>query len=226
MPRLNVMQDILQANTGVAGALRARFAADGTLVLNLIASPGAGKTSLLEHTVAALKGEFALGVVEGDLATALDAERIARHGVPAVQINTDGGCHLEAQQVEAALRRLPEGRLDLLAVENVGNLVCPTGFDLGEDLKIVIVSLTEGDDKPLKYPGAFTTAGALVINKIDLAPYLPASVEALRANALTINPNLSVFEVSCTSGAGLESWIAWVRAQIGEKQAQSRAAHA
>ncbi len=218
MPRVNVMKDILQANVGVAGALRARFAAGGTLALNLIASPGAGKTSLLEHTVAALKDTFAVGVVEGDLATSLDAERIARQGVPAVQINTDGGCHLEAHQVEEALGRLPDA-LDLLVVENVGNLVCPTSFDLGEDLKVVIVSLTEGDDKPLKYPGAFTTAGAFVINKIDLAPYLPARAETLRANALKINPDLPVFEVSCTTGAGVDAWLDWLRAQIAAKRA-------
>jgi hydrogenase nickel incorporation protein HypB len=212
------MKNILEANVGVAGQLRARFAAEGTLVLNLVASPGAGKTSLLELTVAALKETFAVGVVEGDLATSLDAERIARHGVPAVQINTDGGCHLEAHQIEAALARLP-GALDLLVVENVGNLVCPTNFDLGEDLKVVIVSLTEGDDKPLKYPGAFTTAGAFVINKIDLAPYLPANVETLRANALTVSPNLPVFEVSCTTGVGVDAWLDWVRARIAEKRA-------
>jgi hydrogenase nickel incorporation protein HypB len=219
MPRVNVMRDILEANVGVAGQLRARFAKDRTLVLNLIASPGAGKTSLLEHTVAALKGEFAVGVVEGDIATSLDVERIARHGVPAVQINTDGGCHLEARQVREALGGLPEGRLDLLLVENVGNLICPTEFDLGEDLKVVLVSLTEGDDKPLKYPGAFTTAGGFVINKIDLAPYLPASATELRANALTINPDLAVFELSCTTGEGLEAWLGWVRALLARKRA-------
>ena len=220
MPRVNIMKDLLQANVGVAAQLRAHFAEEGTLVLNLIASPGAGKTSLLEQTVAALKGEFAVGVVEGDLATSLDAERIARHGVPAVQINTDGGCHLEVQQVVDALDRLSAGRLDLVLVENVGNLVCPTSFDLGEDLKVVVVSLTEGDDKPLKYPGAFTSAGAFVINKIDLAPYLPARIEALRANALTINPNLTVFEVSCTTGAGIDAWLGWLRAQAQAKRAR------
>jgi hydrogenase nickel incorporation protein HypB len=217
MPQINVMKDILQANINVAGQLRDRFARTGALALNLIASPGAGKTSLLERTVAALKDEYAIGVVEGDLATSIDAERIARQGVPAVQINTDGGCHLEARQVRAALGKLP-ARLDLLVVENVGNLVCPTEFDLGEDLKVVIVSLTEGDDKPLKYPGAFNTAGAMVINKMDLAPYLPASAETLRANALTINPNLEVFEVSCTTGEGLDAWLDWVRARLVAKR--------
>ncbi|MCZ7542105.1 MAG: hydrogenase nickel incorporation protein HypB [Anaerolineae bacterium] len=180
---------------------------------------------MLEHTVAALKDDFAVGVVEGDLATSLDADRIARHGVPAVQINTDGGCHLEARQVAEVIGALPDA-LDLLVVENVGNLVCPTSFDLGEDLKVVIVSLTEGDDKPLKYPGAFTTAGAFVINKIDLAPYLPASVATLRANALTINPNLVVFELSCTSGAGLDGWLGWLRARIADKRRATEAGNA
>jgi hydrogenase nickel incorporation protein HypB len=212
------MKDILQANTNMAGELRDQLARDTTLALNLVASPGAGKTSLLERTVAALKDEYTIGVVEGDLVTSIDAERIAQHGVPAIQINTEGGCHLEAHQVVEAFAKLPDAQLDLLLIENVGNLVCPTEFDLGEDHKVVVVSLTEGDDKPLKYPGSFTSAGAAVINKIDLAPYLPASVETLRDNVLKINPNLAVFEVSCTTSEGLDAWLAWLRAQIAEKR--------
>ncbi|MBN1285669.1 MAG: hydrogenase nickel incorporation protein HypB [Anaerolineae bacterium] len=219
MSRIDVMKDILQANIDVADQIRARFAYDRTLALNLIASPGAGKTSLLERTVATLKDEFTIGVVEGDLVTSLDADRIARHGVPAVQINTTSGCHLEAHQVQGALAQLPDTPFDLVLIENVGNLVCPTGFDLGEDAKVVIVSLTEGDDKPLKYPGAFTVATAAVINKIDLAPYLPASAAILRKNALSTNPNLVVFETSCTTGAGIDAWLDWVRAGCAAKKA-------
>ena len=216
--RLNVMAGILQANMNVAHQLRARLDELGVLALNLIASPGAGKTTLLERTIALLKGECRLAVVEGDLATSLDAERIAAQGVPAAQINTEGGCHLEARQVQTALRELPLEEIDLLVVENVGNLVCPTGFDLGEDFKVVIVSLTEGDDKPLKYPAAFTTAHAFIINKIDLAPYLPASAAAMKANALKINPDLAVFELSCLTGAGMEGWLAWLRQRLEEKR--------
>lgn len=219
MSRIEVMKDILQANVNVADAIRARFEYDGTLALNLIASPGAGKTSLLERTVAALKNEMVVGVIEGDLVTSLDAERIAQHEVPAVQINTTSGCHLEAHQVQDALSQLPDEPFDLVVIENVGNLVCPTEFDLGEDVKVVVVSLTEGDDKPLKYPGAFTVATAAVINKIDLAPYLPASIETLHENVLRINPNLAVFETSCTTGEGVEEWLDWVRARRAEKKA-------
>ncbi|NDJ61377.1 MAG: hydrogenase nickel incorporation protein HypB [Chloroflexi bacterium] len=211
MTQVKVMKDILQTNNSVAGTIRTRYDSEGVLVLNFVSSPGAGKTTLLERTVAGLKNDMKIGVVEGDLSTSLDAERIAQHGIPVIQINTDGGCHLEAWQVNSALAELPDEHFDMLIIENVGNLVCPTNFDLGEDKKVLVMSLTEGDDKPLKYPGSFTAVEAVVINKIDLAPYLPAKVETMRENALSINPHLKIFEVSCTSGEGLDAWFQWVR---------------
>lgn len=222
MTRITVMKDILQTNNSVAAQIRARY--PDTLVLNVVASPGAGKTSLLERTVAGLKDDLRIAVVEGDLSTSLDAERIAAHDIPVIQINTDGGCHLEAWQVQSALNELPDEPLDVLIIENVGNLVCPTNFDLGEDRKVLVMSLTEGDDKPLKYPGSFTAVQAVVLNKIDLAPYLPASIETLRANSLRINPGLAIFETSCTSGQGLEDWYQWIRDLLTAKRNVVRAA--
>lgn len=218
MHEIKVMKDIMQANKDVAADIRTRYEQQGTLVLNVVASPGAGKTSLLERTLAGLKEEFAIGVIEGDPSTSLDAERIAKHNVPVVQINTEGGCHLEAWQIQGAIEGFDSDAFDILIIENVGNLVCPTNFDLGEDKKVLVISLTEGDDKPLKYPGSFTAVEAVVINKVDLAPYLPASVDKLRENMLSINPNLDVFEVSCTSGEGLEHWFDWLRTLRAERK--------
>lgn len=224
-----VLREVTEANSLLAEALRAGFIRRRVLVLNLIASPGAGKTSLLEQTIARLHGELRLAVIEGDPASTLDAERIAATGVPVVQINTGGGCHLEARMIQQALVQVQadaphsgqdeEAPLDVLVIENVGNLLCPTDWDLGEDAKVVVASLPEGSDKPLKYPMAFLTAQAVVINKIDLAPYLPAKPEELRRNALTINPNLAVFEVSCLTGEGLDDWIAWIRTRLAQKRA-------
>jgi hydrogenase nickel incorporation protein HypB len=188
------------------------------LVLNIIASPGAGKTTLLERTIESLNGELYLSVIEGDPTTSLDSERIAAAGVPVVQINTDGGCHLEARMIQVALEQLDAEDADVVIIENVGNLLCPTGWDLGEDAKVVVASLPEGDDKPLKYPMAFATAQAVVINKIDLEPYLPAKVSVLRENALRINPDLAVFEVSALTGQGLEGWVDWIREKLTEKR--------
>ncbi|NLS79556.1 MAG: hydrogenase nickel incorporation protein HypB [Chloroflexi bacterium] len=227
MAKIPVLADVTSANNELADELRAELARRGILTLNLIASPGAGKTTLLERTIAALAGELRLAVVEGDLATSLDAERIVQAGAPAVQINTGGGCHLEAQMVRQALKQIDLDQTDVLVIENVGNLVCPTGWDLGEDAKVVVASLPEGDDKPLKYPSAFATAQAVVVNKIDLEPYLPARAETMRANALRINGSLAVFAVSCATGAGLEGWLDWLRGRVREKRAaHQRAAQA
>ncbi len=224
-----VLREVTEANSLLADALRADFVRQRVLVLNLIASPGAGKTSLLEQTIARLRGELRLAVIEGDPASTLDAERIAAAGVPVVQINTGGGCHLEARMIRQALSQVQadapsgdpdeEAPLDVIVIENVGNLLCPTDWDLGEDAKVVVASLPEGSDKPLKYPMAFLTAQAVVINKIDLAPYLPAKLEELHRNALIINPELEVFEVSCLTGDGLEGWIDWIRARLAQKRA-------
>lgn len=217
MAYIPVVANVLESNQAVAQDVR-QVIGRRRLALNLISSPGAGKTTLIECTAAALKDELQLAVIEGDLATSLDAERVAAHGVPVVQINTGGGCHLEARQVAAALRQLPLDEVDVLLIENVGNLVCPTAFDLGEDARVVIISLAEGDDKPLKYPGAFATAQVAIVNKMDLAPYLPASVDRLRQAITTINGHVVVLPVSCTTGQGLEAWLDWLRAALHAKR--------
>jgi hydrogenase nickel incorporation protein HypB len=218
MVKIPVLKSVTEANALLADAIRARFARQDVLVLNIIASPGAGKTTLLERTIEELHGELRLSVIEGDPTTSLDAERIAIAGVPVVQINTDGGCHLEARMIQAAVEQLDVEDADVVIIENVGNLLCPTGWDLGEDAKIVVASLPEGDDKPLKYPMAFVTAQAVVINKIDLEPYLPARVSVLHQNALQINPDLAVFEVSALTGQGLDGWVDWIREKLTEKR--------
>ncbi len=223
MAKIPVLAEVTSANNELADELRANLSRRGILTLNLIASPGAGKTTLIERTVAALDGEVRFAVVEGDLATSLDAERIVEAGAPAVQINTGGGCHLEARMVRQAVKHLDLDEIDVLIIENVGNLVCPTGWDLGEDAKVVVASLPEGDDKPLKYPSAFSTAQAVVINKIDLEPYLPAQVDTLRANALRINADLAVMAVSCNTGEGLGAWLDWLRGQLSAKRARTEA---
>lgn len=216
-----ILKDITEANNQIAAGLRERFRRNKALVLDIIASPGAGKTSLLERTIERLKDELRIVVIEGDPTSTLDADRVEAAGVSAVQINTDGGCHLEAAMIRSALG--PDGlesdAADVIIIENVGNLLCPTGWDLGEDAKVVVASLPEGDDKPLKYPMAFLTAQAVVINKIDLEPYVPARVARLRANALAINPDLAVFEVSCLTGQGLDAWLDWVRQKLAAKRA-------
>jgi hydrogenase nickel incorporation protein HypB len=218
MAKIPVLKSITEANALLAEALRERFARQDVLVLNIIASPGAGKTALLERTIEKLNGELRLSVIEGDPTTSLDSERVAAAGVPVVQINTDGGCHLEARMIQAAVEQLKIEDADVVIIENVGNLLCPTGWDLGEDAKVVVSSLPEGDDKPLKYPMAFATAQAVVINKIDLEPYLPAKASVLRKNALQINPDLAVFEVSALTGQGLEGWVDWMREKLAEKR--------
>ena len=213
-----VLREVTEANSLLADALRATFSESRVLVLNIIASPGAGKTSLLERTIDALDGKLQISVIEGDPTTSIDAERIAAAGVPVVQINTGGGCHLEARQIQKALEQLEMTDADVVIIENVGNLMCPTGWDLGEDIKVVVASLPEGDDKPLKYPMAFLTAQAVVINKIDLEPYIPAKVAVMRENALRINPDLTVFEVSCITGQGINVWLEWVGEQLARKR--------
>ncbi len=216
-----VLKEVTEANTLLAEALRAGFAQNKVLALNIIASPGAGKTSLLERTIERLNGELRLSVIEGDPTTSIDAERIAAVGIPVVQINTGGGCHLEARQIRRAVEQLDSANADVVIIENVGNLMCPTEWDLGEDIKVVVASLPEGDDKPLKYPMAFLTAQAMVINKIDLQPYIPAKVAMMRENALKINPRLAVFEVSCITGQGIDEWLEWIREQLARKRSKA-----
>ena len=214
MSVVTVERKILEKNDAVAQQNRDIFVHHGIFVINMVSSPGAGKTSLLERTLEHLQGSIRVAVIEGDVQTDLDAQRVARYGVPAVQIITRGGCHLEANLVREALQNIALENIQLLIIENVGNLVCPSNYDLGESLKVVVGSTTEGDDKPLKYPGMFRNASVLIINKIDLIPYLHSDLAILRANALQINPSLRVFETSCTSGAGIEEWCDWLREQV------------
>jgi hydrogenase nickel incorporation protein HypB len=213
MSVITIERKVLAKNDEVAAANRALFARHGLFVFNVVSSPGAGKTSLLERTLETIKGSLKVAVVEGDVQTDFDAQRVARYGVPVVQIVTNGGCHLEAKLVQDAVASLALDQLDVLVIENVGNLVCPANYDLGEALKVVVVSTTEGDDKPLKYPAMFRNASVLVINKMDLLPYLPCDVDALERNALQINPALKVFYTSCTTGDGVGAWCDWIRSQ-------------
>ena len=217
MSIITIERKVLEKNDAIAGRNRALFAQHGVFAINIVSSPGAGKTSLLERTLEHLAGALPVAVIEGDVQTDLDARRVAHYGVPAIQIVTAGGCHLEANLVQDALARLDISHVRLLIIENVGNLVCPANYDLGEALKIVVASTTEGDDKPLKYPAMFRNSSVLIINKIDLLPYLTCDLARLRANALQINPSLTVFETSCTTGAGIPQWCAWLLEKSGRE---------
>ncbi len=218
MSVVTIERKVLEKNDAVAARNRNTFRGHNLCVINLVSSPGAGKTSLLEQSITRLRSEVRLAVIEGDVQTDLDAQRIARLGVPAVQIVTRGGCHLEAQLVGDAMAALDLGSLDLLIIENVGNLVCPANYDLGEDARAVITSTTEGDDKPLKYPGMFRSSGVAVINKIDLLPYVDCDKNLLRRNLLSVNPGLQIFETSCRSGNGIDGWCAWLRERALSKK--------
>ena len=206
-----VIRNLLEANDAVALGLKELFRERGMLVLNLISSPGAGKTSLLEHTLTDLKDEFVMAVIEGDLQTDNDARRVAATGAQAVQINTGGGCHLDGAMVREALAGLTLDGLDILFIENVGNLVCPVEFDCGEDYKIALLSVTEGDDKPEKYPLLFNLSAVMILNKIDLLPYVDFNVETAVRFAGRLNKNLLTLPVSCRSGEGLAAWYDWLR---------------
>ena len=214
MSVITIERKVLEKNDAIAGRNRERLGQHRVFALNLLSSPGAGKTSLLERTLDELGGKLRVAVIEGDVQTDLDARRIARHGAPVVQIVTHGACHLEAQLVADALDQFDLAAVDCLVIENVGNLVCPAAFDLGEAFKVVVSSTAEGDDKPLKYPAMFQRAAALLINKIDLLPYVDFDVAAVRRNALTINPALEVFETSCRTGEGIPAWCGWIQDRV------------
>ena len=205
--------DILAENNRHASRNRLRFATTGTVALNFVSSPGSGKTTLLVRTIAALAGKVPVAVIEGDQQTSVDADRIRAAGAPAVQINTGKGCHLDAHMVGHALDRLPAPAHGFLFIENVGNLVCPAAFDLGEAARVAVVSVTEGDDKPLKYPDIFAGANLILVNKIDLAPHVDADVDVLIANARRVNPDVTVLTVSARTGQGFDGWLAWLDAQ-------------
>lgn len=217
--KISVVRNILEANERIARQNRALFDENRLLVINLMSSPGAGKTSLLEKTIDALKDEVRIGVIEGDIQSSRDAERIAARGIPAVQINTGGACHLDGNMIRETLGELDLRKLDLLVVENVGNLVCPAEFNVGEDHKVMILSVAEGDDKPSKYPLMFHESKVLLINKIDLLPHVDCRVEKIREDSLKINPHLTIFQVSCKTGQGLEGWVAWLKDRVKDKKA-------
>ncbi|MBA4372022.1 MAG: hydrogenase accessory protein HypB [Thermodesulfovibrio sp.] len=213
--KVKVATKILEANDRIAVENRRLFDIAGVFVINLMSAPGAGKTSLLEKTLEQ-KTELKIGVIEGDIAGTDDAERVERLGAPVVQINTGGACHLDANMIYEVLGELPLDTLDILVIENVGNLVCPAEFKVGENMKVMLLSITEGHDKPLKYPLMFQESSALVLNKIDLVPYTNVDMEKIRKDALSLNPGLKIFEVSCRTGEGISEWIAWLK-EISKK---------
>lgn len=211
--KVKVVSKILAVNDRIASENRRRFDDAGVFVLNLMSGPGAGKTSLLERTLSNPHG-LRIGVIEGDIAGSDDAERIGRFGVPVVQINTGGACHLDANMISEALYDFPLQEIDLLVIENVGNLVCPAEFSVGEDMKVMVLSIAEGHDKPLKYPLMFQESSALILNKIDLGPYLDVDVDKIRRDALSLNPHLAIFELSCRTGAGIDEWVLWLKERV------------
>jgi hydrogenase nickel incorporation protein HypB len=216
--RIPVVRNILEANERIAINNRKRFDEIGFLVINVMSSPGAGKTSLLEQTIDGMKDRFKIAVIEGDIQSSHDAERIQKKGVEAVQINTDGACHLDGNMIRTALESLDLQGVDLLIIENVGNLVCPAEFNLGEHYKVMLLSVTEGDDKPLKYPLMFQTSSTLIINKIDLLPYIDCDVGMIRKRAHQLNSEQEIFEISCRTGEGIEAWLSWLEKKIQEQK--------
>ncbi len=210
MKRVAVGENVLRENDRLAAELRARFESEGIFCLNLISSPGSGKTTLLEKTLDRMPRGTRVAVLTGDIQTDNDARRLARFGFPVKQITTGGACHLDARMIQKALDGWPGTRIDLLLIENVGNLVCPASYDLGEHSKIVMLSLTEGDDKPLKYPAIFSRSKLLILSKTDLQPYVNFSLEAAVENARRAQPEMDIIEVSCVNGKGLEAWMKWL----------------
>ena len=210
---VKVLKNILSANDRIAEKNRALLDENGVLALNIMASPGAGKTSIIMSTIKALNGEYGIGVIEGDIASSVDAEKVSREGIPAVQINTGGGCHLDANMISDSLPDLPLDKLDFIFIENVGNLICPASYALGDRRRIIIASIPEGDDKPIKYPIMFHDADLIVLNKVDLAPYVNFDRAAFRQAIKNLNDKTPIIEVSCTTGEGLDEWLTWLKAQ-------------
>ncbi len=215
---IEMKQKILGKNDSLAAELRRRFAENHVFVVDLLASPGSGKTSTILATIEALRDEFNIAVIEGDIASSVDAEKIKAQGIPAVQINTGGACHLESSMVKRAVDVLDLERLDLIIMENVGNLVCPTDFDLGENIKVMILSVPEGDDKPLKYPGVFQVAQAVILNKVDTMPVFNFNREAFDESVRQLNPQAPIFPISATNGEGVDEWASWLSDCIHEVQ--------
>jgi len=208
--KVKVVTNILEANERLAAENRDIFREAGVYVINLMSAPGAGKTSVLERTIKEINGRLRLGVIEGDIAGTDDAQRIENLGIPVVQINTGGACHLDANMIREVMNDLPLRDIDILFIENVGNLVCPAEFKVGEDIKVMLLSIAEGHDKPLKYPLMFQESTALLLNKIDLLPYTNADLEKMRKDSLSLNPKLKIFDVSCRTGEGIGDWVNWL----------------
>ena len=223
MTEVDVRQRILAANEAAAADIRARFRASGTLVANLISSPGSGKTTLLEATAARLKDRLRLGAIEGDIATERDADRLRRLGIPAHQILTGGACHLDARQVHRALGEARFGELDVLLVENVGNLICPTSYDLGEDFKVCLLSVTEGEDKPFKYPAIFSRAEVTVVTKVDLLPHVPFRLDEVVEQVRVLRPDGRLLRTSAVNGEGIGEWCALLEERLAVKRAGAAA---
>lgn len=207
---IKIMKNILDRNQNRADEVRALLKDKNVVMVNIISSPGAGKTTLLERTCGELKEKLRLGVIEGDITTDRDAQRLKKYNIPIVVINTEGGCHLDSHSISKALGSFDPDNLDMLFVENVGNLICPSQFDLGETFKLAVISTTEGDDKPAKYPMLFREARAVILNKIDLLPYTNFSFENFRRDLRKINPSVPLFSLSCTRGDGLDEWFEWI----------------
>jgi hydrogenase nickel incorporation protein HypB len=216
--KVPVIRNILEANDRIAAENRVLLDQHHVFSFNLMSSPGAGKTTLLERTIEAIGDKVRIGVIEGDITSSEDARRISKKGVKAVQINTDGACHLDGSMIRTAMEQFDLSTLDLLIIENVGNLVCPAEFNVGEHTKVMILSVAEGDDKPLKYPVMFRECSVLLINKVDLLPHVDCSVAKIRKRSLKINPKLTIFEVSAKTGQGIEEWGKWLRAKVRRKR--------
>jgi hydrogenase nickel incorporation protein HypB len=218
--KVPVVRDILEANERLAEENRRIFREAGLLVINLMSGPGAGKTSLLERTIDGLRQQVRIGVIEGDIQSSYDAERIGKKEVQVVQLNTGGSCHLDGNMIKSALRALDLNKLDLLVIENVGNLVCPAEFSLGEDMKAMILSVAEGDDKPLKYPLMFQESRVLLINKVDLLAYVDCDLGKIKERARQLNGNLEIFEISCRTGEGMDVWVDWLKQRVSDRKAE------
>lgn len=215
--QVQVKTNVLAKNDAIAETLQQQFRDKQIMVMNLLGSPGAGKTSLLEATLQELSKEYRIAVIEGDLFTDKDADRIHATGVPVIQINTVGGCHLDANMIREAIAELDLDALDLIIIENVGNLVCPAEFFIGEDMKVTVLSITEGEDKPLKYPLIFKESAAVLLNKVDLLPYVPFKMEEAIRDINSLQPGVPIFQVSCTQESGLSEWIQWLKAKLKER---------
>ena len=211
---ITIQEDILGANEEKAKRNQELLDKHGILTVNIMSSPGAGKTSLILQTISGLKGKARIAVIEGDVASTMDADKVSAQGIAVVQINTAGGCHLDANMTESALSNLPLSDVDLLLIENVGNLICPAGFALGEHKKVMLLSVPEGDDKPYKYPAMFAGTDVVLVNKIDLLPHLDFDMEAFNKAVIGLNPDVRIFPVSCKTGGGLKEWFSWLEAAM------------